>query len=290
MSKSNERSRTDKAGSTNGRARRNGRQTPAERPEAALPAEQPAVPPITAEDVAHLKEAFENPGVVPPPEEPIRVGDIRPREIQTADLSEFRGDASPSPVPEKPAPIDPWDPAFLGLSQDFAAAAKVKRKWDVIKVEKPTKSRVFRVHPSFAMTTVLLDDKDNNDVYMVHPDMRDFLEDEALCAKFALLACVSRPGTPFIWPIRLADPSGKWNIWHQTAWQIAQNARVRWTRMYASRDAGLYIADYDQKPLDQQRVPAWPDLSFRDWLELAFKGFTIDSPDHPVLKGLRMED
>ena len=31
-------------------------------------------------------------------------------------------------------------------------------------------------------------------------------------------------------------------------------------------------------------------LEFRDWLELGFKGHVIDSPDHPVLRRLRLED
>jgi hypothetical protein len=60
--------------------------------------------------------------------------------------------------------------------------------------------------------------------------------------------------------------------------------------MQANRDAGHYVAEYDKRPLDEQLEPDWPDMELRDWLELAFKGYTIDSLDHPVLKRLRMED
>jgi hypothetical protein len=88
----------------------------------------------------------------------------------------------------------------------------------------------------------------------------------------------------------MADSDGKWNVWHQSAWQIAEKAQTRWCRMQANRDAGHYVAEYDQRPPDKQQEPAWPDMPFRDWLELAFKGFTIDSLDHPILKRLRMED
>ena len=97
-------------------------------------------------------------------------------------------------------------------------------------------------------------------------------------------------GTPFLWPIRMADPDGKWNIWHQSAWQIAEKAQMRWARMQANRDAGHYTAEYDQRPPEQQQPPDWPELEFRDWLELAFRGFTIDSHEHPILKRLRLED
>src|SRR5438552_1114065 len=60
--------------------------------------------------------------------------------------------------PAMPPGRNPFDPAFLGLSQDFAAEASVGRKWDTIKVEKPSKSRVFRVHPNpkFRLKTTLL--------------------------------------------------------------------------------------------------------------------------------------
>jgi len=195
-------------------------------------------------------------------------------------------------TPPEPPVRDPFDPTFLGLSQDFAASAGVEMKWDIIKVEKPSKSRVFRVHPGpkFRLKTVLLTLKEDNETYLVLPQLRSALAGEALCGLFTLFACVTKAGTPFLWPIRMADADGKWNIWHQSAWQIAEKAQVRWARMQANRDAGHYIAEYDQRQPERQHPPAWPDLELRDWLELAFKGFTIDSLEHPVLKRLRMED
>jgi hypothetical protein len=194
--------------------------------------------------------------------------------------------------PAPPAGRDPYDPAFLGLTQDFAGAANVAKKWDIIKVEKPTKSRVFRVHPDqrFRLKTVLLTLKEDNESYLVLPQLRAALAGESLCGLHTLLACVTKAGTPFLWPIRMADADGKWNIWHQSAWQIAEKAQTRWARMQANRDAGHYVAEYDQRPPGEQQEPDWPDLAFRDWLELAFRGFTIDSLEHPVLKRLRMED
>src|SRR5262249_49385804 len=67
---------------------------------------------------------------------------------------------------------DLFDPQFLGLSQDFAAEANVAKKWDVIRVEKPTKSRVFRVHPTMRLKTVLLVLKEDNESYLVQPHLR----------------------------------------------------------------------------------------------------------------------
>jgi hypothetical protein len=195
-------------------------------------------------------------------------------------------------VPATPTPVDTYDPALLGLSQDFDGEANVKKFWDMIPVEKPPKERVFRVHPDpkLKLKTVLLDLKDDNEKYLVLPALRSHLANEGTCGVFTLLACVSKQGSPFLWPIRMADADGRWNRWHMSAWEIANKATIRWARMQSNRDAGLYVAEYDKRPPDEQQEPVWPDLTLKEWLSLAFRGFTIDRLDHPVLKRLRLED
>jgi len=47
--------------------------------------------------------------------------------------------------------------------------------------------------------------------------------------------------------------------------------------LQANRAAGHDVAEYDQRPPDQQQEPPWPDLTLRDWLELAFPGLSADS-------------
>jgi len=185
---------------------------------------------------------------------------------------------------------DPFDPAFLGLSQDFVCEAEVARKWEVIKVEKPSKERTFRVHPTMRLRCMLLVLKEDNETYLIQPHLHQALASNPLCGIYTVHCCVSKQGTPFVWPIRMAGSDGRWNVWHKSAWEIAQTAQTRWARMESNRDAGYYVPVYDLKPPERQQPPAWPDMPFRDWLELAFKGFTIDSLDHPVLKRLRLED
>jgi hypothetical protein len=185
---------------------------------------------------------------------------------------------------------DPYDPEYLGMSQDFPGLASVKKKPVTIKVERPTKSRVFRVHQQFHTKTKLLTDKDDGRVFLVQPELRDALATEVTCSEFTLLACVTKNGTPFIWPIAMADANGKWNDWHSSAWQIAQTAMTTWTRMVSNREGGYYEAIHDSRPPAQQQQPVWPDLTWRDWLYLGFKDYTIDSLDHPVLRRLRLED
>jgi hypothetical protein len=194
--------------------------------------------------------------------------------------------------PQAPSGGNMLDPEFLGLNQDFAAESEVKKEWDIIRVEKPSKERVFRTHPDpkFRLKTVLLVLKEDSEQHIVLPQLRAALAGESTCGVYHLIACVSRTGTPFLWPIRAADPDGKWNIWHQSAFQIAEKAAHRWCRMQANREAGHYTAEYDQKPVGQRKDSVWPDLTFPQWLELAFRGHTIASLDHPVLKRLRLED
>jgi hypothetical protein len=206
--------------------------------------------------------------------------------------TESIGDAF-EPAGAPPEGFDLFDPANLALGQDFAAAAGVKQKIDRIKVEKPSKEKVFRVHPdaAFSLKTVLLLLKDDNEVYLVHPQLRHALRDEKTCGQYELFACISKAGTPFLWPVCLAGRDGKWNDWHESAWKIAQHAKVRWTRMASDRDAGQYVGTYDDRDPELQQQPDWPpDLPFKEWLRLAFAKNTIDSVEHPVLKRLRLED
>ena len=76
---------------------------------------------------------------------------------------------------EKP---DPFDPAALRISQDFAAAAGVKQVLATIPVRKPGKQDFIRTHPSeeYRLTTVVIELKDErSESYLVTPDLRDEL-------------------------------------------------------------------------------------------------------------------
>ena len=159
---------------------------------------------------------------------------------------------------------DPYDPEFIGLSQRLRnGSSRQKTVGRYPRQEKPSKARVFRVHPDpkFRLKTVLLSLKEANETYLISPSLRQALAGEGTCGIFTLLACITKQGTPFLWPIRMADADGKWNIWHESGWQIAEKAMVRWARMQANQDAGHYVAAYDHRPLAEQQEPAWPELA-----------------------------
>src|SRR5262245_30450713 len=77
----------------------------------------------------------------------------------------------PATEPVPAAVPDHYDPAYFGQSQDFVDAAAVKKQWDIIKVEKPTKARVFRVHPTLQVKAILLVLKEDNETYLVMPEV-----------------------------------------------------------------------------------------------------------------------
>jgi hypothetical protein len=201
--------------------------------------------------------------------------------------------ARPLPTTATPAAAqarDSYDPAYLALTQDFTATAQVARVWNRIKVEKPPKSRVFRVHPELCLKTTLLT-VEGGETYLVDPHVRQLLAEKKLGEPHYLFACVSKNGTPFLWPIRAEDPDGRWNIWPKSAYDIAVgDGRSAWVRVWSDRDAGYYVHAVDEKPPEEQQKAAFPEWPMRRWVMLGFKGLTIEAADHPVVKHLFLED
>jgi hypothetical protein len=231
----------------------------------------------------------------------VRTKRPKPDDNGEADGTDFNFGANAPPPAAEPtqaeaAPAgdtpDRWSAEYQGLDQGWDTLMGGPTKPKIIKVEKPSKTRVFRVHPTMRLKTVLLALKEDNEVYLIDRPLRKVLPPSVkeLCGEYTLLACVSKGGTPFFWPVRMADADGKWNVWHSSAWQIAQDAVGRWTRMYANRDAGHYGSDWDTRPPVEQQEPAWPEMTLDEWLRVAFQGHLIDSLEHPVIRRLLLED
>ncbi len=186
---------------------------------------------------------------------------------------------------EKP---DPFDPAALRISQDFAAAAGVKQVLATIPVRKPGKQDFIRTHPSedYRLTTVILELKDErSESYLVTPDLRDELIGEVI--PVTLFLAINRQGVVFFWPCKLPDPSGRVNAWHESALEAAHLARDGWIRVTADMSLGAYRIFQATGELPD---PEWPTESLGELLKIAFKGGKlIDAVDHPVLKRLRGE-
>ena len=183
-----------------------------------------------------------------------------------------------------PPPNDPFNPAALRLSQDFAATAGVKKLLTRVPVRKPTRQEFVRVHPGedYRLTTTALELKEDRDTYLVAPLMREDLLSEAV--PVTLFLAINRQRVIFLWPCRLPGPDGRSNPWHTSALEAAEHATKAWVRVESDMSLGSYALFEAVGDLPD---PDWPDLTPTEILRIAFKDKYIDSPEHPVVKRLR---
>lgn len=189
--------------------------------------------------------------------------------------------ASQDPPPA-PAANNPFDPAALRLKADFGKTLGVKKQILTIPVRKPNRQEFFQVHPdeSYRVETCVLEDEaDGRTLYIVSPELWSELAAEISPA--VLFTCVNRQGDVFVWRAKMPSDDGRQNLWTESAIQIAKRAESRWVRMRANMAAGLY--DCHEAPADLS-PPEWPELTFTQILEIAFRGNLIQSLDHPVVR------
>lgn len=174
--------------------------------------------------------------------------------------------------------------AALRLPQDFGSAAGVKKVLTTVPFRKPNGQAFFRVHPEWRLSAAILQLKDDGENYIVAPDLFAELAQEVR-AKMVYTG-VTRDGTIFLWPVNLESEDGRLDSWSQSAHQAAKIAERGWVRMVANRSTGGY--DVFQA-IGELGEPAWPEMTFDDVAQLAFRDRFIDSLSHPILKALRGE-
>lgn len=184
---------------------------------------------------------------------------------------------------------DPFDPASLRLSQDFASSIGVKRVFTRIRCGKPDKYEFVRVRPGeeWRLETCLLElkgsqDKPGQETYLVAPALRDELASEVRPA--VLFCAINRQKVPLLWRCWLPGIDGRANRWTDTLLDAARLAERAWVTVKAGS------GDYEiQEARGQLPEPEWPDWSLREWVRLAFQDRHIATIDHPVLRALRGE-
>jgi hypothetical protein len=181
---------------------------------------------------------------------------------------------------------DPFDPARLRLSQDFATTVGVKKLLTMVPVRKPANEWFIRTHPDpeYRIQTAVLELKEERETYLVDRDLWQSLATEPTFIAKMLITAMNRQGTVFIWPIRLPGPDGKLDDWNRSALVAAEEAKKSWVRVAANMNLGAYDIWQAEAELAS---PTWPEISFQELLRTAFKDKTIQSHDHPVLQKLR---
>jgi hypothetical protein len=189
--------------------------------------------------------------------------------------------------PSDPITTNTFEPSRLRLTQNFCATVGVKKRHTIIQVRKPGKQDFIRVHPDpdYCLQTAILEFKDEGEVYLVDPALWGELPGELIPK--VLYLTLNRQGVPRLWPIRLPDEDGKLDDWNQSALEAAAIAKRTWVRVSSNRSAGMYETFEATGDLPE---PEWPDLTFSEILEIAFRDRYIKDWDHPALRRLRGEE
>lgn len=191
------------------------------------------------------------------------------------------GDAEPNPSTAA------FDLASLRLSQDYTSSSGVKKIIQTVPVRKPSRQAFIRVHPApgYRLTTATLVLKEErNETYLVDRPLWDGLGPELVPTE--LLTAIDRQGVLFIWPIRMPSADGRLDSWSQSSHDAAELATRSWVSVRANMGLGAYEPFVAEGNLPE---PDWPDLTFQQILEIAFKDRFIRAVDHPVLRRLRGE-
>ncbi|HOW74053.1 MAG TPA: hypothetical protein PKY77_25900 [Phycisphaerae bacterium] len=176
------------------------------------------------------------------------------------------------------------DVARLRLSQDFASNVGVKRALLTVPVRKPDRQSFVRVHPdpTYRLQTAVLELKEDREVYLVDPALWNELPGEFVPVE--LFTAISRQGVLFLWPVRLPAEDGRQLEWHRSAAEAAEMAIRFWIKVVANMALGAYEVFQATGNLPE---PEWPEKSFGELLQIAFKGRFITDMDHVVLRRLR---
>lgn len=192
-------------------------------------------------------------------------------------------EAETPPAP-KAEPLDPFDPEALRVDPaSLADQIGVEKAVLVCPVRKPDKQEFVRSHPdpAFWIDLPVLEDKESREVYLVDkaiaPSLPDFIK------VVRLVVAVNRHESPFLWLAKqpMTDRKDNWSISMQKAQEMGS---THWVRVQANMASGHYEV---HKATGNLPEPKWPkDMVMRDYLELAFGGFRIDSATHPIVQRL----
>ena len=180
---------------------------------------------------------------------------------------------------------DPFDPVNLRLAPGNSSVS-VKKVITTVPCRKPGNQEYVRVRPgdNWRLDTLLVEDKETRDYYIVAPSLHQHLLQRGFSARLVL--AVTRNQDPFLWLLKLPNSDGRSMGWYDSALAAAKLAEDEWVQISANMASGYYDVS---KATGIIAEPEWPDLEFKELLRLCFKDRFIDSLDHPFLKRLRGE-
>ena len=185
---------------------------------------------------------------------------------------------------------NPFDPESLRIAAGGSANLSIKKLITTVPVKKPSREMYVRTSPKSDHTIdlLLLELKDESEVYVVSPALQESLIGEATVSVKTLVVTKTRQSIIILWPLKSPNANGRTDHWSASAWQAAAKAKKKWMRMVANMSLGAYDIYTSESSVIPE--PTWDDLPpMQEMLEVAFRGKFIDSYDHPVLQKLRGE-
>jgi hypothetical protein len=174
----------------------------------------------------------------------------------------------------------------LALPQNFGALAGIKKAIVSVPIRKPSNQAYVRVRPGDAwrFQCAMLQLKEDGECYLVLPHL--YLELANEVRPKIVYTGINRDGSVFMWPINAPGEDGRLDAWSESAHVAAQMAETSWIRLVANRTVGAYDV---MEASQLAETPQWPDKSFEELVQIAFKGRVIEHLDHPIVKRLRGE-
>jgi hypothetical protein len=191
--------------------------------------------------------------------------------------------------PTATAKPNPFDLDALRAAPDLNDI-EVEKILTTVPVRKPARNEFFRVHPGneFVIDGYVLEHESEMDrtVYWVAPDLRAALIDHL--RKVRLFTCIDKRSNVYLWPAKLptADGSMSARSWYQSALRAAEEAKKLWVKVMGNKSLGAYDIAVARGDLGD---PQWPDHTFQELIELAFRDKVIDTLEHPVIREINGE-
>lgn len=201
----------------------------------------------------------------------------------TASLREIAIPSVTQPTPEIAQSI-----LGLRLNSNYSDIVCGTPVLTTVTVGKPPKAHFFRVSPDpdHQAVFVLLDGSKlgADGMYAISPEIAAEIPDHVRA--YQLRLAVTTFDVSYLVPIPLPGADGRRNVWHVSLGQAVTLAESDWIRISANTMRGAYDVF---RALSQTQEPKWPDLSFDQLLELAFRDRLILNREHPLLAQLRGE-
>lgn len=175
----------------------------------------------------------------------------------------------------------------LRIPQNFADQIGVQKILSTIPTRKPGAQAFIRTHPdpAYRLEAFVLEMKDDRETFLVHPSILPAVTREV--KRKVLVTAIDRQGTLFLWPINLPDERGRLDSWSQSALEAEKLAREQWVRLSSNFALGAY--EIFAAMGNNYPEPEWPDKSFSELINIAFRDRFITALDHPALLRLRGE-